>query len=79
LSNLLLIPAFLTLIVVVLLRYWLNGGLATALCDGSRMSNLAHTKGGSSKEKPDQPTGCGPKPPTPVRWTPISGKRRVDG
>jgi hypothetical protein len=69
----------LILTVVVSLRYWLNVGLATALCDVSRMFNLAHTKGGSSKEKPDQPTACGPRPPTPIRWAQISGKRRVDG
>jgi hypothetical protein len=45
LFNLLLTPAFLiclTLTIVILLRFWLNVGLATALCDVSQMSNLAH-------------------------------------
>ena len=54
-------------------------GAGYDLCDVSRIPKSTHTKDGSPKEKLDQPTGCGPRPSTPVRWTPASVKRRVHG
>jgi hypothetical protein len=47
-------PICLTLIVVVLLCYWLNVALVAIICDVSRIPKSAHTKDGSPKEKLDQ-------------------------
>ena len=61
----------LTLIVVVLLCYWLNVALAAifAMFHGCPIQRMEVQRRNSIN------TGCGPKPSTPVRWTPICEER----
>ena len=72
--SMLPISAFLiclTLIVVVLLCYWLNVALAAifAMFHGCPIQRMEVQRRNSIN------TGCGPKPSTPVRWTPICEER----